>query len=111
MRICYQSLGRDIAGFTRRDVARSLALCEVGHVAFRSFCFVGVVKNLIDVDWRTDEAFAFCRGVPAASKAACYRAIGEQVAGLFPAEDRRRTECARAEPAYVGPCRAGAQIA
>jgi len=107
---CFKSLGRDISGFTLRDTGRSIDLCQQGPAYYRSFCYVGVVKNFIDVTWRTDQALEFCARVPVDGKDACYQAVGEQIAGIYPDLAQRTAECARVEPAYVGVCARGARI-
>lgn len=108
--VCYQSLGRDIAGHTLRDKKKSIALCALGSGRFTSYCHVGVAKNLIDVDAKIDQALAYCRLVPAAAKQACYFAIGEQIAALNTDLKARAPECERAPDAFVRYCRRGAQL-
>ena len=108
--VCHQSMGRDVSAHTTQDVDASLQLCAAAGVAHQADCFVGVVKHFIDVTWTTERAFAFCGKAPAHGKQPCYRAIGEQVAGLFVDQPSKSAECAKAEAAYVGACAAGALI-
>lgn len=108
--VCYQSMGRDISGHTLRDGTKSLQLCMLGNPTHRAFCFVGAVKNFIDIDWRIDKGLSFCASVPEDSKWTCNRAIGEQVASIHPEPNRKAAECARVEPRYVDACAAGAGL-
>lgn len=108
---CYQSLGRDVSGYTLRDVRRTLELCGLGGPAREAPCFVGAVKNFIDVTWRADQAFPLCAAVPAGSRPACHQAIGEELLGILPDDSARAAECARAgHPNLVRACRAGARL-
>ncbi len=107
---CYQSLGRDIAGQTLHNTAESLRTCSLPEVKNVGMCLVGVVKNFIDINWETDEAFVFCKSAPEAGKSDCYRAIGEQLQGLFTDTARRETQCARSEATFVPVCRRGAGL-
>lgn len=108
---CFQSLGRDVSGFTLRDSDRSLELCQLSPVAYRSYCFVGAVKNFIDINWKMDQAFAFCQRVPPDSKTDCYTAIGEQVANLALDRPGKVQECGKAEAQYIAACLGGARLA
>lgn len=108
--VCYQSLGRDIAGHTLRDKKKSVALCALGASRYQSFCHVGVAKNLIDVNAKIDDALAYCRMAPGPSKNACYFAIGEQIAALNTDLKARAPECERVPDAFVRYCRRGAQL-
>ena len=105
---CFKSLGRDIAGFTLQDPAKSLDLCLKGPSEHRGECYVGVAKNFIDVTWTTDNALIFCGKVPVDGKNACYQAIGEQIAGIFPDTTQRTQQCAKVEKDYVSVCRSAA---
>ncbi len=108
---CYQSMGRDIAGFTLRKIHPSVDLCQRGGSRYRDKCYVGVVKNFLNVTGEaSDDAFQFCRTVPAKSKGSCYFAIGEELVTLFSESERRREACARTEASYVQDCHRGARI-
>lgn len=108
--ICYQSLGRDIAGYTIRDQERSLELCGLGAERWRSWCDVGVVKNLIDVAANTGAGIEYCEKVPKASRIACAFAVGEQAASLHSEPEPRAAECAKLPRAIRAACRRGAQL-
>lgn len=78
---------------------------------YRSWCFVGVVKNFIDVTAKTEDGIAFCKQlVPQDIATSCYVAVGEQAAVLYRDPGRRETACSTAQPAYVAACRYGAGL-
>lgn len=109
--ICYQSMGRDISGHTLRDIDKSIRLCELGTAAHQSRCFVGVVKNFLNVTGQASEdAFAFCRQTPKRHKQACHVAIGEELQTLFAKPKQRMSACARSEADYIKDCHQGAAL-
>ena len=110
--VCYQSLGRDISAYTLQDVEKSIAQCDKGAEEFRAWCYIGAVKNFIDLTARTDDAFEFCRAVESPSaKLKCYEAIGEEVAVLRNEEEQRAELCGRSEgEAYERACLWGARV-
>ncbi len=108
---CYQSMGRDISGHTLRDIKQSIRLCGLGLDAYQHRCFIGVVKNFINVSGRaSDNAFDFCRQAPAQHKKDCHVAIGEEFLTLYAKPQRRSRECARSEAKHVRDCRQGARL-
>jgi hypothetical protein len=108
---CYQGIGTYISGFTVRDAQRSIALCLMGSVEYRPWCFNGVVKNFIDVTSNPDDGFAFCRLVGDHSIAVtCHVAVGEEMSMLRPRAADREQECAKADPRYREACRFGAGL-
>jgi hypothetical protein len=108
---CYQSLGRDVSSYTGQRHAAAVRLCSLGEARYRPWCHVGYAKNLIDLTARPDQALAYCRAVPdAGGKAACYRAVGEQLWVLERDLTRRAALCAQAEPEHRGACRRGAAL-
>ena len=91
---CIQSLGRDIAGHVVGDHALGLQECSKAEADLRPWCYVGFVKNLIDVSARTDGAFAFCpRLDDRAARLRCYEAIGEELYVLRATGEERAAEC------------------
>ncbi|MCA9473364.1 MAG: hypothetical protein MRJ96_06755 [Nitrospirales bacterium] len=108
---CYQSMGRDISGHTLRDIRQSIALCELGGATYQGRCFVGVVKNFLNVSGHaSDNAFEFCQQTPERHKKDCHFAIGEELLTLYATVDDRSRECARSEKSYIHDCRLGARL-
>jgi hypothetical protein len=109
---CYQSLGRDISAYARHADDEAIRLCTLGSERYRAWCYVGLVKSLIDWTMAPERGFAFCRKVSGVDdKARCYEAVGEQVAALQGADAERAALCQRAEGVeYVDACRFGARL-
>jgi len=96
-RTCFQSLGRDISSITLQDFDDSLHECRKVPDEFREWCYVGLVKNFVDLTATTDRGFAFCRLVEDTAKPRCYEALGEEIHVLFATAAERRTACEAAE--------------
>ena len=108
---CYQGVGTYVSGYVVRNQAKAIAQCEKGSPEYQAWCFVGVVKNLIDVTALPDDGLTFCaRLTDRAMAVACYHAIGEQMGILFPNVERREAQCAKAPADYVPACRYGAVL-
>ncbi len=111
--LCYESMGRDIAGYTVHDPVRSAELCLQGSDVWRGSCFGGAVKQLVDFYGGTEEALEMCRSSPGETKPLCYHALG-QIASFYWNEDpqRIRVECAKAaDPRWIAVCTQAAQAA
>ena len=108
---CYASLGRDISSYAHQNHAEAIRMCSLGSKLCQPWCFLGVVKNLIDLNARASDGLAFCRSVPGdGNKQLCYAAVGEQVLVLTPDNEQRRKMCADSEPAYLVACQYGASV-
>ena len=109
--ICYQSLGTNISGNTVRNTPKAIALCLLGSEALQPWCFLGVVKNFVDVTSDPEDGLAFCREVPGeANRLKCFEAVGEEMAVLYNDVARRAVVCDRAEPDGRDACRYGARV-
>jgi hypothetical protein len=94
--VCYMSLGTNASGASVRDTPKALDHCSKGHADWRQWCYVGVVKNFIDVTADPDDGIAFCKVVPAGQdRERCWNAVGEQLSVLYTRDlTRRETVCA-----------------
>lgn len=110
--ICYQSLGRDISSYTLQDPDRSITLCNKGDEQYWAWCYIGLVKNFIDLTARTESAFEFCREVEGSgNKMKCYEAIGEQIYMLHNSTAQRKALCDDSEgKPYAQACLYGARV-
>lgn len=102
--ICYQSMGRDVSGYTLRNTERSYELCLLGSSQYVSQCITGVAKDFVNNSARPEPGMAFCQRVEAAYKGSCYQAIGVMVASLYGDSQSRRAACAKAEENYQSVC-------
>jgi hypothetical protein len=110
-KVCYQGIGTYVSGVTNREPTEAIRLCSLGSTRYRSFCFVGLVKNFVDVTANPDDGLALCRKLgPADIATSCYHAVGEEVAVLYVSMDKREELCSKVEPRYNNACRYGAGL-
>ena len=108
---CYQGMGTYASGVSNREPEESIRLCSNGVARYRPWCFVGLVKNFVDVTANPDDGLAFCRRLgPTDIATSCYHAVGEQAAVLYPQMEKRAEVCARVEPKYIPACQFGAGL-
>jgi len=109
--VCYASLGRDISSYSQQKHPEAIRMCSLAAERYQPWCYLGVVKNFIDLNARASDGIAFCRNVPRDSnKQLCYSAVGEQILILAPALADRQRLCSSAEPAYLEACHYGARV-
>ncbi len=105
---CYESMGREISGFTLSDSGKSIGLCKMGSSKYVHHCFVGAVKDFINTRVDPERGLAFCRGLDLEYKKDCYAAVGWMLVSLYPDLGRREDVCTRAEKKYTAVCKASA---
>jgi hypothetical protein len=109
--VCHQSLGRDISSYALQDHEESIRLCSLSNPRYQPWCYVGLVKNFVDLTARTDNGFAFCGKVPGVpNRMKCYEAVGEQIAVLESGQEGREALCSQSQPTYLEACRFGARL-
>lgn len=109
--VCYQSLGRDISSYSLQNHPTAIRMCSLGAKKYQPWCYIGLVKNLIDLNARPADGMSLCRELTSPpSKAKCYEAVGEQVATLRNDVPARRAECSVVEQTYVDICLFGARV-
>jgi hypothetical protein len=108
---CYQGIGTYVSGTTVRDPAAAVKECGLGRVEYQPWCYIGVVKNFIDVTARPEDGLEFCgmAELPA-NRAACYVAIGEQVSVLRSWNLEREEFCTTVPAEAKAACRFGAGL-
>lgn len=109
---CYLSLGTAASGMTVQNTRRIVELCRNGDPGYQPWCFVGAVKNYIDVTARPGDGLRFCEAVPPGdSRRQCYVAVGEQVLMLNITDTAaRRRACEEARPEGREACLYGAWL-
>ncbi|MGE0441335.1 MAG: hypothetical protein AB7L66_04600 [Gemmatimonadales bacterium] len=109
---CYQGVGTYVSGYTVRDPAKSIEFCGLGDKTLQTWCYVGVVKNFVDVTASADDALAFCQRLAGERRyaVACYHAIGEEMGVLYKEPAQREAQCARSPAEYADACRFGALL-
>ena len=110
-RTCFQSLGRDISSYTLQDVDDSIRECRKANPEYRVWCYIGLVKNFVDLTADTRTGFEFCREVEEDSKPRCYEALGEEIGVLRSDPAEQRELCTAAEsPMLEQSCLYGARV-
>ncbi len=110
-RTCFQSLGRDISSYTLQDVDDSIRECRKANPEYRTWCYIGLVKNFVDLTADTETGFEFCREVEEDSKPRCYEALGEEIGVLRSDPVEQRRLCTAAEsPLFEQSCLYGARV-
>jgi hypothetical protein len=108
---CYQGVGTYVSGYTVRDPEKSIRLCAMGNDKLQTWCYVGVVKNFIDVTANPIDGFDFCRRLTNRTYAVgCYNAVGEEMSVLYRDLPAREQQCAKAPPDFAPACRYGATL-
>lgn len=110
--LCYESMGRDIAGYAVHDPNTSGSYCLGGQKAFQGSCFAGAAKQLVDYHGGTDQAFQMCASAPENALQQCYQAMGEMIY-FYWSDDiaTRRAECAKAgNEEFIKLCEFAAQV-
>ncbi len=108
---CYQGVGTYLTGFVVRNHQKAIDNCAKGNPAYQAWCYVGVVKNLIDVTALPEDGLTFCARLTDRSMAvACYNAVGEQISILYPNVDQREAASAKAPVEFRQAVRYGASL-
>jgi hypothetical protein len=108
---CYQSLGRDISSYALQDHAKAIQMCSLGTPKYQPWCFVGLVKNFVDINARASEGLSLCKELTGeTNKVKCYEAVGEQIGTLRNEAEARRALCQPSEPDYLDVCLRSAGI-
>ena len=109
---CYLSLGTAASGMTVQNTPKIVEFCSKGDPGYQPWCFVGAVKNYIDVTANPDDGLRFCEAIPQGdNQRQCYVAVGEQVLMLNMADtSARRRACDRARPEGRAECLYGAWL-
>ena len=108
---CYQGIGTYTSGVTVRNTARSIEYCMMGNPEWRPWCFVGVVKNFVDVTADPQDGLDFCAQVSdRVIGTACYVAVGEEMVVLHTDLTKRGELCQQADERFRNACRFGGGI-
>jgi hypothetical protein len=109
--LCYQSLGRDISSYSVQQHEESIRMCSLGNPDYQPWCYVGVVKNFIDITAKPESGLKFCPRVPGReNQMKCYEAVGEEIWALTSNDTQRTSLCGKAEGELYEACRYGARL-
>jgi mono/diheme cytochrome c family protein len=97
IRTCYQSLGRDVSGFTREDSKRITLLCRSAR-SYADECLYGAVRDVTSNDANGRRAGRLCGLRTALDARRCFEGIGSILGGLANSRDGRRALCDESVP-------------
>jgi hypothetical protein len=102
--LCYQSMGRDVAGSTLRNIERSKALCLLGtSTEAKENCYFGAVRDFINEKGEFDSAISFCKALDDAYKQKCHEGIYLDLA-LYHQGESYLQICAKLDEPYESSC-------
>jgi mono/diheme cytochrome c family protein len=108
--LCFQSLGRDISGYTLQDAPEILRLCALSGDMARE-CIYGAARDITNMDAGARRSAPFCAQVPAGDRAYCFEGIGTIVGSFHVYGRDRKAECRADVPRkYWRDCFAGANV-
>lgn len=105
-RLCFQSMGRDIGGASRKNPRQAIRLCAfVEDSRYHLDCLEGAVQDSFWDVGADDDALTFCGLVAEGDeKRRCYATIVERAGQLYESPDGVRAFCARLEEGYREGC-------
>jgi hypothetical protein len=102
---CFLSLGRDVRTLSGGNHPDAVRMCGLAPAEFRPMCHRGVVETTININSEPAEGLPYCKAVAeAASKRACYVAVGLQALVFPDGEARREQVCRLAEAGFADAC-------
>jgi hypothetical protein len=111
--VCFQSMGREAAGFTRHARSRILAICALTGRMERE-CVYGAARDITYNDAGARRSKTFCAKAPQAARGYCWQGIGSILGSLNTFTEQRKAACRRAtrggQDAYYRDCLEGANV-
>ena len=103
---CYQSLGRDAAGYTLRDPQRIVTICETVPKSERFRCIVGAVNVIVDFwgEKLEGQASELCR-LAVDGKHECFSTLALRLQELFTDKARQALVCETLDSDFRQLCR------
>lgn len=103
--LCYQSMGRDVAGSSLRDKEQSKRLCLYGtNQDARNQCYFGAVRDFINEKGEFDSAIGFCNMVDKDHQKYCFDGVFVDL-GLYQKGQTFLATCAKINEPYQTECR------
>ena len=105
-RLCFESMGRTIGSYNRKNPAGAIAACSVAPFGdMRNWCFRGAVQDSFWDSSGQDLAIMFCRLLADKSaKNICYETIFERAGQILTVADSLKNFCGKAEEDYQREC-------
>lgn len=106
IRACVFGVGKQVAQAHSGDWTSVYEFCSHLSADQASACISGAVEHLIDFDWSTERAAAFCADAPPDLRSNCYFRLGSRI-GFAISGDDAVARCAAPEEAASEACRRG----
>jgi cytochrome c553 len=111
--VCFESVGREISGFTRHDVRRELRFCRLAG-DMEDQCLYGAARTTTYDDAGPRRSRLLCAAAPARVRSTCWRGVGTILGSLNTYAEQRKAACRRAtgsdQRAYYRDCLEGANV-
>lgn len=93
VKVCYQSVGRDISGYTAEDPNRSLGYCAQGNLEAEIECIKAVASDSVYSKSSEKYVLTICEKVKSSLKNYCYLAAGSGINVLYNSLEDKREAC------------------
>jgi len=98
VKYCYHGMGRQLEGNIEGKISKAVEFCTEGkQSSFHADCFRGMVMTLVNGNTNPRIGFEFCSLIPEEFKVDCYDGLGRWVHMLHSTDEKRSTDCIRAE--------------
>jgi len=98
VKYCYHGMGRQLEGNISGLISKAVAFCTEGKQSiYHADCFRGMVMTLVNGNTNPRIGFEFCSLIPEEFKVDCYDGLGRWVHMLHSTDEKRSTDCIRAE--------------
>jgi hypothetical protein len=101
---CYQSMGRDVSGFSLTHPEKTRTLCLLARQDYIGQCFSGAAKDAIYVHADPQRGIALCRVADEPYKADCYTGVREFLVDFLADQTKLDQACRTADEAYQSIC-------
>jgi len=110
MKVCYQSVGRDISGYTAENPDKALEYCYLGSKTAQKECIRAIAADSVYSKSSEDYVVEICKKVKEVLKPDCYESAGSSIAVLYDEVSKRQTACAKMEGDYISSCKRAAGV-
>jgi len=101
VKYCYHGMGRQLEGNISGLISKAVLFCTEGKQSiYHADCFRGMVMTLVNGNTNPRIGFEFCSLIPEEFKVDCYDGLGKWVHMLHSTDEKRSTDCIRAENSY-----------
>ena len=87
--VCYQSMGRDIAGVTLQNVAESVAKCQMGNPEHVPACVYGAAQTFVNLEGKTERGRRVLHGHSREPEGRLLNAVGAMLISIYPDQATR----------------------